>query len=73
MTTAEACTLLADKTRECAAVNAELTEARAWLRAMGRTLTEVTRENDRLREYNRRERQQHADLREQILLAGEPV
>ena len=74
MTTTEACELLLEMTRECVLVRADRDVAIAerdasqlWLRASLRCNVELTRQNDRLREDNRRERQMHAALREAVL------
>jgi hypothetical protein len=50
---------------------AERDASNLWLRASLHCNIELTRKNARIEEYNRRERQQHADLREEILHKGE--
>jgi len=67
MTTAEACDLLVDQTRQTYAARAEREELHAWLRAALKALINQSRELDRIRELLRRERQEHADLRARIL------
>lgn len=71
MTAGEACALLADMTRQFCAARAERDELRMWLRAALRVLVDQSAALDAAREQLRRERSQHRDLRETILIAND--
>ena len=71
MTAGEASALLADHARATSAARIEADQLKTCLRAAMRTLIDQNREIDRLREQLQRERQQHQDLREKMLLKQE--
>lgn len=71
MTTADACDLVVELTKQLAVVTAERDEDRLWLRAFAKSQIHLTRENVRLKELLRRANQEQAWLRQEILLKGE--